>query len=107
MSQSRIPMFLFALASLTGFLCDSTTEGQVYSSVPGATQRRAFPIPRSAGCPNSGSEERCRVAPHGTVGTRPQLWSRKGVTRKREKGKLFRGIMSQSRIPMFLFALAS
>ena len=46
-------MFLFALASLTGFLCDSTTEGQVYSSVPGATQRRAFPIPSSDSQPIS------------------------------------------------------
>ena len=53
MSQFRIPTFLFALASLTGLLCVSAIEGQVYSSLPGATQRRSFPIPSSDSQPIS------------------------------------------------------
>jgi len=53
MSQSRISTFLFALASLIGVLCASATEGQVYNSLPGATQRRSFPIPSSDSQPIS------------------------------------------------------
>jgi virginiamycin B lyase len=53
MSQSKISLFLFALASLTGILCASATEGQVYSSPLDTRQRRSFPIPTSDSQPIS------------------------------------------------------
>jgi hypothetical protein len=53
MSQSRISTFLFALASLTGILCASATEGQVYSSPLGTPRLQSFPIPSSDSQPIS------------------------------------------------------
>ena len=53
MSQFRISTFLFAVATLTGILCASATEVQIDGVLPGAPQRRNFPIPSSDSQPIS------------------------------------------------------
>src|SRR5436309_2532143 len=53
MNQSKISVFLFAVASLTNIFCVAATEAQIDGVLPEGPERRSFPIPSSDSQPIS------------------------------------------------------